>query len=258
MGLYEGLTVFISGATGGFGTRSAEKFAEGGANLVLTDVDEDRLNALGKDLPCQSASIAGDVTNERLFKKAIKLAGDKFGGLDIAINNAGIAQSFVKLHQVPAAEARSIIDVDVMGVFYAMKHQIYLMERQFREQGRRGTIVNISSIAGLGGAPHLSVYSAAKHAVVGLTKSAAAEYATKGIRVNAICPSFARTEMALQFLRTAPEGEEAATANLVRGVPMKRLAEVDEVVEAILFAANPGNSFMTGQTLAVDGGIEAI
>ncbi|MEX0344551.1 MAG: SDR family NAD(P)-dependent oxidoreductase [Rhizobiaceae bacterium] len=258
MGQFAGLTVFISGATGGFGTRSAEKLAQGGANLVLTDIDKNRLQDLAERLPCESALISGDVTDERLFKKAVKLAIDKFGALDIAINNAGIAQSFVKLHQVPSAEARSIMDVDVMGVFYAMKHQINQMDKQYRNEGRGGIIVNIASIAGLGGAPKLSVYAAAKHAVIGLTKSAAAEYATKGIRVNAVCPSFARTEMALQFLRTAPEGEEAATANLVRGVPMKRLAEVDEVVEAILFAANPDNSFMTGQTLAVDGGIEAI
>lgn len=258
MGQFDGLCVLISGATGGFGRRTAERYAAGGADLVLTDVEQGPLDDLSAELPGKSATLAGDISDERLSKKLVKLAVDTFGGLDIAINNAGIAQSFVKLHQVPSPEARSIVDVDLMGVFYAMKHQINLMERQFREDGRRGIVVNISSIAGLGGAPHLSVYAAAKHAVVGLTRSAAAEYATKGIRVNAVCPSFAKTNMALDFLKTAPEGEEAATANLVRGVPMKRLAEIDEVVEVIMFAGNPNNSFMTGQTLAVDGGIEAI
>ena len=258
MGQYDGLCVLISGASGGFGARTAERFAEGGANLVLTDLEQQPLDELAARLPTKTATLSGNVTGERLFKNLAKLAVEQFGGFDIAINNAGIAQSFVKLHQVPSAEARNIIDIDFLGVFYAMKHQICLMERQYREDGRRGTIVNISSIAGLGGAPNLSVYAAAKHAVVGLTKSAAAEYATKGIRINAVCPSFARTDMALDFLRAAPEGEEAATANLVRGVPMKRLAEIDEVVEAIMFAASPANSFMTGQTLAVDGGIEAI
>ncbi len=258
MGQYDGLCVLISGATGGFGARTAQRFAEGGAKLVLTDLEQGPLEELAAKLPTPSAILPGNVTGERLFKNLTKLAIEQFGGLDIAINNAGVAQSFVKLHQVPSAEARNIIDIDFLGVFYAMKHQICLMERQFRETGRRGTIVNISSIAGLGGAPHLSVYAAAKHAVVGLTRSAAAEYATKGIRLNAVCPSFARTDMALDFLRAAPEGEEAATASLVRGVPMKRLAEIDEVVEAIMFAANPANSFMTGQTLAVDGGIEAV
>lgn len=258
MGQFDGLCVFISGATGGFGRRTAERYAAGGADLVLTDLKQESLDELAATLPCKTATLAGDISDERLSKKLVKLAVDTFGGLDIAINNAGIAQSFVKLHQVPSPEARGIVDIDLMGVFYAMKHQINLMERQFRQDGRRGIVVNISSIAGLGGAPHLSVYAAAKHAVVGLTKSAAAEYATKGIRVNAVCPSFAKTDMALDFLRAAPEGEEAATANLVRGVPMKRLAEVDEVVEVIMFAGNPKNSFMTGQTLAVDGGIEAI
>ncbi len=258
MGQYDGLCVLISGATGGFGRRAAERYAAGGAKLVLTDLNPDKLDELAAALPTETACLAGDITHEKLSKELVKLAESEFGGLDIAVNNAGVAQSFVKLHQVPSAEARHIFDIDLLGVFYAMKYQIRLMERQFRETGRRGIIVNIASIAGLAGAANLSVYAAAKHGVIGLTKSAAAEYATKGIRVNAVCPSFARTDMALDFLRAAPGGEEAATANLVRGVPMKRLAEVDEVVEVIMFAGNPANSFMTGQTIAVDGGIEAI
>lgn len=258
MGRFDGLCVLISGATGGFGRRTAERYADGGANLVLTDLYQKQLDKLVDELPTKTVSLAGDVSVERHSKNLTKLAEDSFGGLDIAINNAGIAQSFVKLHQVPSAEARKIFDIDLLGVFYAMKHQIHLMERQFEETGRHGTIVNIASIAGLGGAPRLSVYAAAKHGVVGLTKSAAAEFATKRIRINAVCPSFARTDMALDFLRAAPEGERAATENLVRGVPMKRLAEVDEVVEVIMFASNPANSFMTGQTLAVDGGVEAV
>ncbi|MEZ5810321.1 MAG: SDR family NAD(P)-dependent oxidoreductase [Rhizobiaceae bacterium] len=258
MGHLEGLSVLISGATGGFGMRVARRYAEAGANLVLTDMDEAKLAAFADSLPAETALLAGDVADERLAKHLVKLATDRFGGLDIAVNNAGVAQSFVKLHQVPTAEARRIVEIDLLGVFYAMKYQLRQMERQFRLEGRRGIIVNIASIAGLGGAPNLSVYAAAKHGVVGLTKSAAAEYATKGIRVNAVCPSFARTDMALDFLRASPDGEDAATAHLVRGVPMKRLAEIDEVVEVIMFAGNPANSFMTGQTLAVDGGIEAI
>lgn len=258
MGQDNGQCVLISGATGGFGRRTAERLAEQDAKLVLTDLDHAKLDELTSQLDCEAIALAGDVSDERLSKDLIKLAVKQFGGIDVAINNAGIAQSFVRLHQVPSAEARQIVEIDLLGVFYAMKHQIRIMERQFRESGRRSVIVNIASIAGLAGAPHLSVYAAAKHGVIGLTKSAAAEYATKGIRINAVCPSFAKTDMALDFLREAPEGEEAATANLVRGVPMKRLAEIDEVVETILFACNPANSFMTGQALAVDGGIEAI
>jgi NAD(P)-dependent dehydrogenase (short-subunit alcohol dehydrogenase family) len=155
------------------------------------------------------------------------------------------------------AEAKRIIDIDVMGVIYAMRHQLPAMEQRFRETGKRGAIVNIASVAGIAGAPKLAVYSAAKHAVVGLTRSAAAEYATKGIRVNAVCPSFARTEMALAAFRGVPD-QAAAEAEMTRGVPMRRLAEVDEIVEVILFAADPKNSFMTGQTLAADGGITSV
>ncbi|MFZ1773751.1 MAG: SDR family oxidoreductase [Rhizobiaceae bacterium] len=255
MGRFAGLTVLITGAAGGFGRRAAERFAAEGANLVLSDLGEKQL---ADAYPGHKAMLAGDVSDERLAKALVRLAHDSHGGLDIAINNAGIAQSFVKLHQVPSDEARRIFEVDLLGVFFAMKHQLPLMERQFKKHGRKGAIVNVASVAGLSGAPHLAVYSAAKHGVVGLTRSAAAEYATRGIRVNAVCPSFARTDMALDFLRRDPNGIDAAEAALTRGVPMKRLAEVDEVIEAVMFAADPKNSFMTGQALGIDGGITAV
>jgi NAD(P)-dependent dehydrogenase (short-subunit alcohol dehydrogenase family) len=257
-GRFEGLTVLVSGATGGFGSAMSARFAAEGANLVLTDVDETALDELAASLDARTAKLAGDITDERLSKNLVKLAVAEFGRLDIAANNAGIAQSAVKLHQVPAQEARDIIDVDVMAVFYAMKYQLHQMDRQFRETGKGGAIVNTSSVAGVGGAPRLSVYSAAKHAVVGLTRSAALEYARSDIRVNAVCPAYARTAMAMHFIDIAPQGREEAEAEMTRGVPMRRLATVDEVVGAILFAADPANSFMTGQAIAVDGGISAI
>ncbi len=258
MARFDGLTVLVSGATGGFGRRAAERFAAEGANLVLTDLKEKRLVDFANTLPGKHVFMAGDISEERLSKELVRLARTEFGGLDIALNNAGVAQSFVKLHQVPSTEARKIIDVDLMGVFYAMKHQLPQMERQFKKNGRRSAIVNVASVAGLSGASWLSVYSAAKHGVIGLTRSAALEYAAKGIRVNAVCPSFARTDMAVDFLKRDPNGIEAAEAHLTRGVPMRRLAEVDEVIEAILFAADPKNSFMTGQAIGIDGGIGAI
>jgi NAD(P)-dependent dehydrogenase (short-subunit alcohol dehydrogenase family) len=255
---FDGLTAIVTGATGGFGRRTAERLAEEGARLVLSDMKEAQLAAFAASLPTQTAILAGDVSDETLSENLVQLAVDRFGVLDIAINNAGVAQSFVKLPQVPSDEARRIIEIDLLGVFYAMKSQLPLMERQHRSSGRTGVIVNIASVAGLSGAPRLSVYSAAKHGVVGLTKSAAAEYATKGIRVNAVCPSFARTSMALDYLNMSPRGIEEGANDLTRGVPMKRLAEVDEVVEVILFACDPRNTFMTGQSLAADGGITAI
>lgn len=258
MARFAGLTVLLTGATGGFGRRAAERFAAEGAKLLLSDLDEKRLAALAAELPAETECLAGDVADERLHKALVKKAVERFGGLDVAVNNAGVAQSYVKLHQVPVAEARRVIDIDLVGVFLAMKYQLHQMERQFAEAGRRAAIVNLSSIAGTAGATNLSVYSAAKHGVIGLTRSAALEYASKGVRVNAVCPAFARTDMALDFLKMSPDGPAAAEAQLVRGVPMKRLAEVDEVIEAILFAADPKNSFMTGQALGVDGGIGAM
>lgn len=258
MARFEGLTVLVTGATGGFGRRAAERFAAEGANLVLSDLDRAELESFAASLPGEVAALPGDITDESLSKALAKLAVQRFGRLDVALNNAGIAQNFVRFHLIPSEEARRIIDVDLMGVFYAMKAQLPVMERQFRDSGRGGAIVNVASVAGIAGAPRLSVYAAAKHGVVGLTRSAAAEFATKGVRVNAVCPSFARTQMVTGTLKLSPSDQHAAEAELTRGVPMKRLAEVDEVVEVILFAADPKNSFMTGQALAADGGIMAI
>jgi NAD(P)-dependent dehydrogenase (short-subunit alcohol dehydrogenase family) len=258
MGRFEGLTILVTGATGGFGRRLCERLAEAGAQLVLSDVDAGPVQAFAETLPTESVVLGGDVSQEKLSEELVALAVKRFGRLDIAINNAGVAQSFVRLPQVPSEEARRIIDIDLMGVFFAMKHQLPQMERQHRQTRKGGAIVNIASVAGLVGAPRLSVYAAAKHGVVGLTRSAAAEYATKGIRVNAVCPAFARTRMVDDFVRMTGKSETDAIADLTRGVPMKRVAEVDEVVEVILFAADPANSFMTGHTLSVDGGISAI
>ena len=264
MARFEDLTVLITGACGGFGSRSAERFAAEGARLVLSDIDRDRLEVFAGTIDAETAVLAGDIADERLSESLVALALEKFGTLDVAVNNAGVGQNFVKLPLIPSEEARRIIDIDLMGVLYAMKHQLPVMERQGRQNGdgskggakNGGAIVNLASVAGIAGAPRLAAYSAAKHGVVGLTRSAAAEYARKGVRVNAICPAFARTAMVIDTLSLSPNKE--AEAELTRGVPMRRLGEIDEIVEVILFAADPKNSFMTGQTLAADGGITAI
>jgi len=255
---FEGLSVLITGAAGGFGRRAAERFAEGGARLVLSDRNAEGLASLAATLPADTVTLPGDITYEALSENLVALAVSHFGRLDIAINNAGIAQSFVKLDNVPSDEARTVIETDLMAVFYALKAQLPVMERQNRVSRRGGAIVNVASVAGLSGAARLSVYSAAKHGVIGLTRSAALEYAAKGIRVNAVCPSYARTDMVGAIVRLAGNRKDEALAELTRGVPMRRVAEVDEVVEAILFAADPNNSFMTGHALSIDGGIGAI
>jgi NAD(P)-dependent dehydrogenase (short-subunit alcohol dehydrogenase family) len=258
MGRFDGATVLITGAAGGLGRGAAKGFAAEGARLVLSDMDESALDSFASTLDGDTVTLAGNIADEALSAALVELAVEKFGRLDIAINNAGIAQSFVRLPQVASDEARRIFEVDLFGVFYAMKHQIPLMERQFKDSGKGGAIVNIASVAGLVGAPKLSVYAAAKHGVIGLTKSAAAEYATKGVRINAVCPAHTRTAMVDGFIRLSGAPEAEALAELTRGVPMKRVGEVDEIVTAILFAADPTNSFMTGHALAVDGGIGAV
>lgn len=258
MGRFDGATVLITGATGGLGQGAARGFAAEGARLILSDVDNVALAHFASTLDVETASLAGNIADEALSEALVKLAVDRFGRLDVAVNNAGIAQSFVRLPQVASDEARRIFEIDLLGVFYAMKHQIPQMERQFKASGKGGVIVNIASVAGLVGAPKLSVYAAAKHGVVGLTKSAAAEYATKGVRVNAICPAHTRTKMVDDFVKLSGAPEALALSELARGVPMKRVGEVPEIVEAMLFAADPKNTFMTGHSLAVDGGIGAI
>ncbi|QPC90958.1 SDR family NAD(P)-dependent oxidoreductase [Mesorhizobium sp. INR15] len=255
---FDGATVLISGAAGGLGRGAARGFAAEGARLILSDLDETTLAKLAETLDTETAILAGNIADEALSEALVALAVERFGRLDVAINNAGIVHGFARLPQVSSDEARRVLEVDLLGVFYAMKHQIPQMERQFKANGKGGAIVNIASVAGLVGAPKLSVYAAAKHGVVGLTKSAAAEYATKGVRINAICPAHTRTAMVDGFVRVSGAPEADALAELTRGVPMKRVAEVDEITTAILFAADPANSFMTGHTLAIDGGIGAI
>ncbi len=259
MARFDGRVAFVSGATGGFGAAVARRLAAEGARLVLTDLDASRLDALAAELGGEVATIAGSVADETLHERAVALALERFGRLDVAINNAGIVHDLARLPDTPSDVARRVIEIDLLGVFYAMKHQLAAMERQFRADGGKAAIVNVASVAGLAGAPQLAVYAAAKHGVVGLTRSAAAEYARRGIRVNAVCPSFARTAMVTDSIAAAPAGgADAAIADLVRGVPMRRLAEVGEVVEVMLFAADPANGFMTGQALACDGGITAV
>lgn len=255
---FRDMTVLVTGACGGFGSRMAERFAAEGARLVLSDLDPARLDAFAARFDTDVATLAGDVSDEALARDLVALAVERFGRLDVAVNNAGIAHPFTRFEEIPAEVARRVVAVDLMGVFFAMQHQLAAMVRQFREGGRGGAIVNIASVAGIAGAPRLAAYAAAKHGVVGLTRSAAAEFAARGVRVNAVCPSYARTPMATEALGALAQDPAEAEAAMTRGVPMRRLAEVDEIVEVVLFAASPANSFMTGQALAADGGITAI
>lgn len=257
---FSGLSVLITGAAGGFGRSLSQKFLAEGANLVLADYAADRLAALVDELRQAGgdpASMVQDVAVESTSKQLVDLAVEKFGRLDIAINNAGIGHSQVKTADVDSTEALATIQVDLMGVFYGMKYQIKIMEKAFTEHGRLSSILNVSSLAGIVGAPRGAMYSAAKHGVIGLTKTAALEYARNGIRINAICPSFARTPMVEEDLLGGSATQQAEDF-LVRGIPMRRMATVDEITQAMLWLCDPANSFTTGQALAIDGGTSAM
>lgn len=237
--------VLISGAAAGLGEGIARAFAAQGARLVLGDIDAAPLEALAKELGADCVTMIGDVADPAYAEALVELAVDRFGGLDTAINNAGIVHAPAFLPDIPQATARRVIEVDLLGALWGMQAQLKAM--------KKGQIVNIASVAGLSGAPKLGAYAAAKHGVVGLTRTAALENARRGIRVNAVCPSFARTAMAGEARHS-----QAHEAEMTRGIPMRRLASIEEVVKAVMWLADPANSFLTGQAVAVDGGLGAM
>lgn len=245
---FEGKSVLITGAAGGFGSGAARAFLQAGARVVLSDLDPVGLARLADEL--EVPALAGDVADPGFHTDLVAYAVEQNQVLDIAINNAGIVHAPQPLATISEEVARRVIDVDLLGVLWAMQAQIKQMSGQ-----RAGTIVNIASVAGVNGAPTLGAYAAAKHGVVGLTKTAAVEMAKFGLRINAVCPAFARTAMVESVV---PAGDQSAEDKLVRNIPMRRVAEVEEVVQGILFAADPANSFMTGQTITLDGGLSAL
>lgn len=249
---FTGKSVLITGAASGFGKLLAEQLGQRGASLVLGDINMDALNAVADLLAGQGVKVAAvrcDVSSEDDCKAMVDTALAQFGHLDMAVNNAGIAHAFIPFEQLTDAVLDQQININVKGVMYGMKHQIAAM----KENG--GAIVNVSSMAGLGGAPKIGAYSAAKHAVIGMTKTAAVEYARRNIRINAICPFYSHTPMVDEG--ELSENKEAVHAMLASGSPMKRLGQPEEIVTVMLMLLSPANSYMTGQALAVDGGVSA-
>jgi NAD(P)-dependent dehydrogenase (short-subunit alcohol dehydrogenase family) len=253
---YQGKVVLITGAASGFGRRAAERFAAEGASLVLADIQKAGLDQTLATVMGAGAEAIGQVTDvsKAADVQALVDAGvARFGRLDVALNNAGVAHGTIKLVDTDEALMRRMFDVNVMGVFNGMKSQIPVMERQ-----GSGVILNTASVAGVTGAPLLAAYAAAKHAVIGLTKTAAAEVARKGLRINAICPAFAETPMLTDSLNQPGRSHEETVARLVQTMPMRRPGTADEIVQAMLWICSPENSFMTGHALVVDGGLTAL
>jgi NAD(P)-dependent dehydrogenase (short-subunit alcohol dehydrogenase family) len=249
-------SVLITGAARGFGKMLAEELALRGARLLLSDINEDGVQGVAQSLREQGSEVRAmrcNVAEEKDCKAIVDAAVASYGRLDIAVNNAGIAPAFMPFHAVDEQTMDSQWSVNVKGVQFGMKHQL----GQMTEQGC-GIILNVSSMAGLLGAPKNATYSAAKHAVIGLTKSAAVEYGRHDIRINAICPFFSLTDMVTKSSLAIHSDLEEVTKSLGNSTPMRRLAEPREIVNVMLLVLSPANTYMTGQSIAVDGGASAI
>lgn len=248
---FSGQVALITGAGSGFGRLLSQGLAARGCNLVISDINQAGLDETVASLTLGDNKVIAqlcDVSNESDCKAMADAAIEHFGRIDIGVNNAGIAHSVTAFHEIDAQTMQKQFDVNVNGVLFGMKYQI----AQMLKQGS-GHILNLASMAGIGGAPKGGAYSAAKHAVVGLTRTAAIENARKGVRVNAICPFYSPTNI------LAVDGFDSKEdqARLAMGCPMKRLADPQEVVNTMILILSPGNSYMTGQTIAIDGGVSA-
>lgn len=246
---YQDQVVMITGAASGFGALLAQRLAVMGARLVLGDREVAGLERIAGALREAGATVLAvpcDVTREVQVKAMVEAALARFGRLDVGVNNAGILTPMKRFVDTTEDELDRSHAVNTKGVFFCMQQQI----RHMLPQGG-GVILNIASMAGLGGAPKLAAYAAAKHAVVGLTRTAAVEYARQGIRINALCPFYSATPMV-----TASEVAEQQ-AMLAQGSPMKRLCTPEEIVAVMLMLCARENSYMTGQAIAVDGGLSA-
>ena len=252
---FDNKSVLVTGSASGFGRAAAARLAREGAKLVLCDRDAAGLDASAaacRDFGAPVVCHTGDVGEEVCARALVELAVAHFGRLDCALNNAGIAHRMSKLPDVELAEAERVLRVNLMGVFLALKYQLPQMQKQ-----GGGAVLNVASVAGLVGAPLMSVYAASKHGVIGLTKSAALEYAKAGIRVNAICPAFAATSMVEGLVEGLGKQADGVMERMLANMPMKRKGTADEIVAAMLWMLSDENSFMTGQAVAFDGGLSA-
>jgi NAD(P)-dependent dehydrogenase (short-subunit alcohol dehydrogenase family) len=247
-----GKAALVTGAASGIGRATAELFAAAGARVLATDVDGERgaavIEAL-RDGGAEVVFVAADVRDEEAVAAVVETAVDTFGGIDCAANCAGVGAGHATTHEYPSEEFDRILDINLRGVWLAMRHEIAAMTAA----GRGGAIVNVASTLGLRGSPYGAPYSASKHAVIGLTRTAALEGAGAGIRVNAVCPGAIDTPMMDETFARFPGFREG----LLAFVPMGRMGRPEEVAHAIAWLSSQGASFVTGETLSVEGGLLA-
>ncbi len=245
---FENKVVLVTGAGSGIGLVTAKAFAEAGASVALADHNEESVRIAAKELLALShkaLAIRCDVADERQVAAMVDETVSTFGRLDAAFNNAGVQSPAVETADSTGEEFDRVNAINLRGVWSCMKHEL----RQMREQGS-GAIVNNSSLGGLVGLPGRAIYHASKHGVLGLRKSAALEYASRGIRINAVCPGTIATPMVAHMLAKEPD----AMKEIMRDQPIGRLGRPEEIAAAVLWLCSPGASFVIGHALVVDGG----
>jgi NAD(P)-dependent dehydrogenase (short-subunit alcohol dehydrogenase family) len=252
--MLEGKIGLITGAASGIGRATSLLFAEEGAKLILADVDDrggEETARLVGERGGEALHVHCDVSDPAEVERLIATAVEGFGRLDCAFNNAGIGGASGPVAEYEHEVWARVLAVNLTGVFLCMQSEL----RQMVAQGG-GAIVNAASVVGVIGYPYLAAYNAAKHGVIGLTRTAALEYARRGIRVNAVCPGWTETPMVMEG-GTAPASDPEVYAAISSLAPMKRLAMPIEIASAVAWLCSDAASFVTGHPLVVDGGVTA-
>ncbi|MEO1436016.1 MAG: SDR family oxidoreductase [Bacteroidota bacterium] len=242
----------VTGGTGGIGSATVRRFAQEGAKVVITDLDSPLGTALVDEITGaggQAIFIPADLRDKDQLAHIFETTIEQFGGVDIIVNNAGIEGPFGPLHDTTNEAWDDLISINQTGLFLCMRIGI----QHFLGAQKPGIIVNVASVAGIGQAAGMAAYGATKHAVVGLTRAAAVEYGKLGIRINAVCPGIIKTPMTERGIN----GMDDVFQRIQKSLALRRFGEAHEIASAICFLASNESSYMTGQTLVVDGGMRA-
>jgi NAD(P)-dependent dehydrogenase (short-subunit alcohol dehydrogenase family) len=247
---FENKVALVTGAGSGLGWATAKAFAESGAAVVLADWNEKSVRSAAEEFTAKghkAFAMSCDVSDDTQVETMVAKTVATFGRLDAAYNNAGIQNVLEEAADQTREDFDRVTGINLRGVWSCMKFEL----QQMRKQGS-GTIVNCSSIGGLVGGAGRGIYHAAKHGVLGLTKSAALEYAAKGIRINAVCPGLIWTPMADQMVAS---GQGEALNAMTKSIPMGRHGRAEEIAAAVLWLCSQQASYVTGQSISVDGGL---
>jgi len=247
---FTGMVALVTGAASGLGFATSKAFAEAGASVVLADWDESLVNSAAKELADKGYKVLAvkcDVSDDTQVEEMIKRTVEAFGRLDMAYNNAGVQNELAGAADQTRDDFDRVTSINLRGVWSCMKFELQQMRKQ-----SKGSIVNCSSIGGILGGSQRGTYHAAKHGVIGLTTSAALEYAPKGIRINSVSPGMINTAMSDKMI--AAGQKEALDQMLKQQVPVERLGDAKEIADAVLFLCSDAASLIIGHNLVVDGG----